>query len=112
MHKAYRDCLEGQEGVELQHFEPTVDPVVWAIVLKLDPRRFKMSRDAVMARLLKSGIETRPGFYSFRDMPLYHAPRLRIAEDICRQAISLPSFPALSAREIRFACRKLLDLRS
>ena len=107
LYRLYRERLRRIPAVAMQRFAPEVEPVVWAITVKLDPDRFRGKRDAIMARLSDAGIETRPGFYPFSVMPLYRAPKLPVSMSVGLNAISLPSFPALEERQIDFICDRL-----
>ena len=107
----YRARLDGQAGIRLQAFRPEVEPVVWALGVLMDPAAFGMSRDALIARLAESGVETRPGFYPFDVLPLYHGPRLPVSRGLGLNVLSLPFFPGLPAPDVGFICERLLRLR-
>lgn len=106
----YRSALSGVPGITLQKFLPEVDPVVWSTVIKLGAAAFKGDRDFVLAALREKGIECRPGFYSFSQMPMYDAPQLAVAEDVGRNCLSLPSYSTIKNEEIDHVCRCLLQL--
>jgi perosamine synthetase len=110
MVQRYRERLSGLEGVTMQRFEPQVRPAVWAVVVKVDPRRFGGDRDWLIRNLMDKGIETRPGFYPFSAMPLYKAPRLAVSEAVGPNVISLPSFPALTEAQIDHVCDRFRSL--
>jgi perosamine synthetase len=106
----YRERLGGQKGVTLQRFSPRVTPVVWAFALRVDPKSFG-SRDSVIERMAKSGIETRPGFYPFDQLPPYKAPRLKVSREVGLSVVSLPFFPGLTAKQVHRVCDVFLSLR-
>jgi perosamine synthetase len=103
----YRQNLDGEKGITLQHFSSDVEPVVWTIAVKIDPAFFNGDRDFLMEFLLEKGIETRPGFYPPSVMPLYGSPSLTVSEDVAAHVIGLPSFPSLTEAEINFICDQL-----
>jgi perosamine synthetase len=107
----YKAALEGADGVMLQEFEPPVEPVVWAVALKLDKRSFPQGRDAVAGQLMNKGIETRPGFVASSFLSIYELHRLPIAEEISRWVISLPTFATITDEQIDFVSGQLLRLR-
>jgi len=113
MIERYRESLANLPGVALQRFEDNIDPVVWAIGVKLDAADYPQGRDAVIGALETMGIETRPGFYPPSAMrELYgEQAELPICDDVSRQVISLPSFPTLTAAEIGHVCAALGSLR-
>lgn len=105
VYQTYKRLLENMEGMVLQKFTEEVDPVVWAIAVKLDISAFPQGRDAVIDQLKQLGIETRPGFYSANTMPhIYGEVQLPICEHLSQQVLSLPSSPTLSDEEIEYVC--------
>ena len=113
MHEHYCKFLKNVGGVTMQQFSSTVEPVIWAVAVKLDPAAFPQGRDAVIDQLADAGIESRPGFYSPDVMPnLYgYGIDLPVCAEIARQVISLPSYPSLTAWEIEQVCGSLKALR-
>jgi len=113
VYKTYQKFLSAIPGIALQEFESQVQPIVWAVALKIDPRVFP-SRDRLMARMLKKGIETRPGFYPFATMPVYRKytdKRLTVSLETGARVLSLPSFPQLKEEEIAQVCSTLASLK-
>lgn len=105
----YRQSLQDAD-VQLQHFEASVMPVVWATALTLGPSYGE--RDDVIEQMKTLGVETRPGFYPFQKMPPYEwAPTLPVSTEISRRMISLPMWVGLSAQDIEYACASLKGLR-
>jgi perosamine synthetase len=97
--QGYKRRLGNLPGIRLQHYPAAVDPVVWAFAVLIDPSVHKVPRDRVMAHMAKRGVETRPGFYSFGQQPLYDAPPLANADLIAAQTIALPFPPDLTEDE-------------
>ena len=110
IHRRYLAKLSGLPGIELQYIPKEVEAVMWAVALRIDPRRFKGDRDYLIAQLLKKNIETRPGFYPFSVMPLYKAAPLPVAESVSRNVISLPSYVSVSDEDIDYVCDQLKGL--
>ena len=112
VHSQYMAHLSDGPGLTLQYFPPEVDPVLWAIALKLDPLAFPQGRDAVIAEMGQAGIETRPGFVAPRFMThIYSCPALPMAEELSKNVISLPTYPTLQNEQICFICDQLKKLR-
>lgn len=107
----YLENLSDLPGIELQKIQKDVEAVIWAVTVKTDRRRFKGNRDFIMRELLKKGIETRPGFYTFGMMPFYRAPKLPVSDDVSKNVLSLPSYASISNREIDYVCAQLKGLR-
>jgi perosamine synthetase len=108
----YRERLSNLPGIVLQRFDDTVDPVVWAIALRLNPDHYPQGRDAVIAQMAEAGIEMRPGFYAPSEIGFYGCPPLPGCEQISRSVISPPSYPTLSEAEIDRICEHLGRLRT
>ena len=112
VHFKYIECLAGKPEITLQKFPPYVEPVLWALAVKLDPKAYPQGRDTVIEQMKKRQIETRPGFYPPVLMKhIYECPELPVCEEIGRQVISLPSFVSLKNEEIELICENLLALK-
>lgn len=111
MHGLYYKELKAEPGITMQRFRPEVDPVVWAVSVRLSPGYFKESRDGLVKKMFESGIEVRPGFYPFNVLPLYHGPELKISLDIGLNVISLPSYPSISPDLVKYVCDTLKKMR-
>lgn len=63
-------------------------------------------RDNLRDYLAKHGIETRPVFYPVHTMPIYLQNRQQhtVAESISLRGINLPSWPGLTAGNVKFIC--------
>jgi perosamine synthetase len=110
IYRRYSENLSNLPGIEFQHISREVEPVMWAVAVKIDPVYFKGDRDSLVAELLRRNIETRPGFYPFSVMPLYNAEPLPIAESISRTIISFPSYLSISDEDIDYICDQLKSL--
>jgi perosamine synthetase len=108
----YLSHLDGIEGIHFQYYPSYVEPLVWAVAVKLDLSVFPQGRDMVIRQLSDMQIETRPGFFSASMMKhLYEAKDLPICEDLSRTVISLPSSPVLTNAEIDYVCSSLKSIR-
>jgi perosamine synthetase len=107
----YSTNLENLPGIVPQHFPADVEPVVWAIAVRLDPAIYPQGRDRVMAQMQDLGIETRPGFYPPSALDYFDCPALPISETLAYQIISLPSYPTLDNSKIEIICDTLAKLR-
>lgn len=58
VYRMYRQLLQNVEGVSLQTFRDDVEPVVWAIAVKLDAKAFPRGRDHMIEALGSRNIET------------------------------------------------------
>lgn len=110
IHNFYLNSLENIEGIEFQKISDDVQPIMWAIGIKINPNKFIGDRDFLMKELLEKGIETRPGFYPFSVLPIYSSEKCPIAEEISNNIIVLPSYPSLKEEEMRYVCEQLKSL--
>lgn len=112
VYEIYCKHLKNVEGITMQKFNPNVDPVVWAIALKLDSKAFPQGRDVIIEQLKNKGIESRPGFYASGLLPIYEKQNtLPICEDVSKNVISPPSFPTLQNEQIEYICSQLVKLK-
>jgi perosamine synthetase len=111
VYHTYLRFLEKQEGITLQKINNDVDPIVWAIALKLEKKYFPQGRDAVMQSLFEIGIETRPAFFASSLLDIYEKHELPTCEDISKNVMSVPSYPTLKDEEIEFICTSLFNLK-
>lgn len=110
VYRRYLDNLADVKGIKLQAVNDAVDPIIWAVAFKLDPSIISLKRDDFISAMKELGIETRPGFYSFSQMPMYDADELPVAEDTARNVVSTPSYAGLDDEEIDFICETLTRL--
>ncbi|MBT7952309.1 MAG: DegT/DnrJ/EryC1/StrS family aminotransferase, partial [Gammaproteobacteria bacterium] len=106
----YQKKLSGIPGVLMQEFLPEVEPVVWAVAVRLDPKIFPQGRDIVLTQMLEAGIELRPGFYSPTQLDYFDQSSLPVCESLASSVISLPSYPTLTAPQITYICAQLTGL--
>lgn len=107
----YRDRLLALPGVTMQFVEADVEPVMWAVGVRLSPDVFPRGRDAVMDQMTSLGIETRPGFYPASAMPhLYGAQHLPMSDALAASILVLPSSPSLDDTRINRICDALASL--
>jgi perosamine synthetase len=111
VYEDYRRYLGDVDGVTLQHMANDVEPVVWAVALKIGAKQFPQGRDTVIDQLKAKGIETRPGFVASSFLEIYESHSLPVSEDISRNVLSLPTFPTLKSEDVAFICDELLNLR-
>lgn len=108
--QAYRQALDGLEGVQLNPHAPWADPVPWMACVVQE--RFPVSELA--KRLRTVGIDSRPFFVPLHDLPAFASPardRWPVATRLARHGINLPLSPrtgADRARHVATAVREML----
>ncbi len=111
VHKQYKKALSEMSGITIQLFSKNIDPLLWAIALKLDPIAYPQGRNSVMEQMKTKNIETRPGFVCPSMMEFYNCSSLPICEDLSQNVISLPNYPSLTENQISDICSKLKSLQ-
>lgn len=107
MYEIYIKCLSGLEGVTLQEITEGVDPVIWAVGIKLDANIFRLTRDALINEFKKCNVECRPGFYTPTSLGYFDVDVLKFSESVSMSSLLLPSWPGLSELQIQFICHTL-----
>lgn len=111
VYQNYLKQLNHIDGITMQKFHPNVNPLVWAIAIRIDDKAFPQGRDSLIQQLQTFGIETRPGFYSANFMPhIYGETNLPISQNLSERIISLPSSPTVTDEDIEFICNSLISL--
>jgi perosamine synthetase len=104
----YKARLSGLNGIKLQHFERSVEPVVWVTVVQLedagDLDAVRARRDEIMAGMADDGIETRPGFYDLSLLPPYGCPPLPNACRVSAGTIAFPTYVGLGSDDLDRIC--------
>lgn len=110
VYNRYYMNLSSVPSIHFQYVSENVEPVIWAVALRIDREHFKGDRDFLITELLKRKIETRPGFYPFSVMPLYKSKPIASVELIARDIISLPSYVTLPDETIDYICGQFRSL--
>lgn len=110
VYNRYYMNLSGVPGIHFQYISEDVEPITWAVALRIDQEHFKGDRDFLITELLRRKIETRPGFYPFSVMPLYKSKPIGSVELIARDIISLPSYVTLPDETIDYICGQFRSL--
>lgn len=101
----YKENLKGLP-IKVHSQDENVRHTYWMVSIVCDDID---DRDKLREYLKVNGIETRPTFYPIHMMPMYSDKykRLPVAERIGLSGINLPSYPALSDREIEYICANI-----
>jgi perosamine synthetase len=96
----YRALLDDVRGISLPEPIPGTRCAPWMYTVLVD-EGFPLSRDALAARLLARGIDTRPFFHPISSLPAYRSgERHPVAEALAGRGLCLPSSPRLSQEQI------------
>jgi len=110
----YNHHLKMIKGLTLPPEASWAKNVYWMYSILVNPA-FGLSRNKLMAKLKKKGIDTRPFFYPLHKLPPYrkngkNSERYPVTERLSPRGLNLPSFPNLSQAQIKYiaeAVRKI-----
>lgn len=103
----YIKIFNDLSGIERQKSECEHEVVPWAFAVKIDTKFFKFSRGGIIQQLNKAGIESRPGFHTFHQMPFYRGTYFEECENVSRQTIVLPLYPRLKQKQLKYIAKIL-----
>ncbi len=107
----YRERLEMHPLISFQCSAQITSPVIWAVAVYIPFAVLNIERDELMDQLLVSGIETRPGFYTPNELPIFddvcNQPN-RNSQQLAANIIVLPSSALIKDEVIDFVCETLL----
>ena len=101
----YGNLLKDIKGIELPPDEPWAKSVFWMYSILLPNRRI---RDALMQKLAKAGIETRPFFIPIHALPMYRSKgHFPVTQDLSDRGMNLPSSAKLKRQDIEYICAQI-----
>lgn len=108
--EGYRRRLEGVPGIGFQPVAEWAEPAPWLFCITVDPDRFGIDRDELMAVLADRDIETRPFFIPIHTLPPYRdraADRgceLPVTDRVAAAGMNLPTYHGLTAGDLDRIC--------
>ena len=108
----YRERLEHHPLISFQCSPVESSPVIWAVGVYIPFNLLDVNRDELMDQLAEKGIETRPGFYTASQLPIFDEvcdQPTKNADHVAANTIVLPSFALIEDKVIDFVCDTLLE---
>jgi len=111
--KVYIEELSSIPGIKLHPEMEWARCVYWLYSILIDERKMDVSRDELINKLSKEGIETRPFFYPLHAMPPYKnytkymASKFKISSYLSSHGLSLPSGPRISDDELMYVVDRI-----
>jgi len=108
----YNSLLKDVDGITLPIEKEWAKNVYWMYSILIEDE-YGISRDELMERLMKKGIDTRTFFIPmhqqvvFENMKLFKGERYPVAEELSRKGMYLPSSSGLKEEEINFVCNEI-----
>lgn len=103
----YAKCLAGIEGLKLLAFIPTIRSNKWFYALYVDEEKFGEKRDALMHRLIDSGVQCRPVWKlthtqkAYAEMQNYEIEK---AYDYEKNVLNIPCSTNLTEEDVEYVC--------
>lgn len=110
--KRYEEGLRNVEGIALPANASWARSICWLYTILIDGRRYGRSSRELMRRLKKEGIDTRPFWHPLHSLKIFkkcYAHKIRIADQLYWQGLSLPSSVGLAAHEQRRVIQVIRD---
>jgi perosamine synthetase len=110
--RLYNERLKNVEGIKLPPEKEWAKNVYWMYSILIEDR-IGMSRDDLMKELEEKGIETRAFFIPMHKQPVFQKKGLfegesyRVAEELSRKGMHLPSGSGLREEEIQLICNTI-----
>lgn len=98
----YREALADLPGLSFAPRAPYGEPTHWLSCFLVDEARLGITRDELVAALDGAGVEARPAWKPMHLQPLFRDCEVvggRVAEDVFRRGICLPSSSSLSEED-------------
>ncbi len=93
---------------EMQLITKNTNFVPWTVSIKINNNFNQKKRDSIMNTLEKKGIETRNGFYSPYELPIFSKKKgLPVSLMLSRRIINLPLYEGLSELKVKYICSAL-----
>lgn len=112
--KLYDSLLRSRKGIRFFKTEEGAESVCWMYSILIEDN-FGMTRDQLMDKLEKEGIETRSFFISmhrqpvFGKMGLFQGEKYPVSDDLSRKGMYLPSSSGLTPEEIETVCEAIIN---
>lgn len=106
----YKEYLTDLDCIVLNSEKAWAKNVFWLVCAVLN-KNAEISRDDMMKRLKKTGIDTRPFFYPLSSLPMYNHLKYKnfVTMDISKRGLNLPSSFNLKKDNVKKVCRHFKD---
>jgi perosamine synthetase len=114
--RIYRELLDDTEGVTSHPEMSWAKNVYWMYSILVDAKKYGASRDDLMGRLAKEGVETRRFFYPLHGLPAYDPfngnvnEEFPVSEHLSNVGINLPSGPKIGDKDIEHVGTLIKDI--
>lgn len=110
----YERRFEGISEIETPAILPGFDNSYWVFSVIVDCAGLGLTRDEVMAKLAKAGVDTRPLFYCMHEMPPYKGfagnRAFPVSSRLSENGLSLPSSTSITEGQLEHVADALVGL--
>jgi perosamine synthetase len=117
IYQRYYEGLDGIPGIGFQPVAPWATISPWLYCITIDSSRFGISAQALCARLLTHGIDTRPFFIPLHTLPPFREnsrkreEHLPITQQLASQGINLPTFTNMTDEQVATVCEAIRSIQ-
>ena len=109
IYSVYKKILKSDK-FSLQKFE-NESAIPWTLSIKLNNNFTQKSRNLLISKLKKKGIESRNGYYCPNELSFFKKKyKLPVSSDLSKKVLCLPIFEELKVKEINYICKKLREI--
>lgn len=116
--EAYRALLKDVEGIHVNNALPGIKNSCQYFVIRIEEKRFGISRDEVYERFKQYNVFTRKYFYPlcsdytcYRQLPSSAPGNLPVAHAVVQEVLSMPLYGGLSLDDVERLCAILKSFR-
>lgn len=114
-YKLYQDKIKDIEGLELLEFRKNTRPNYWFYTIKVDEKKFGISRDKLMFELMDRKIQTRPVWGLIHKQKPYennYAYKINRAYTYREQLLNIPSGSSLTQENVEMVIEQIKDIQN
>jgi len=109
IYSIYKKILKSNK-FSLQKFE-NKSAIPWTLSIKLNNNFTQKSRNLLISKLKKKGIESRNGYYCPNELSFFKKKyKLPVSSDLSKRVLCLPIFEELKVKEINYICKKFNEI--
>ena len=109
IYSVYKKILKSDK-FSLQKFE-NESAIPWTLSIKLNNNFTQKSRNLLISKLKKKGIESRNGYYCPNELSFFKKKyKLPVSSDLSKKVLCLPIFEELKIKEINYICKKFNEI--
>jgi len=116
MAKIYIRGLQKISGIILPKEQPWAHSVYWMYAIRIQKKKFGLTRNAVMKKLAEHGVQTRTFFFSpktaYKKMHLFQTKSYPVAEALEKEGLYIPSGVGTTKKEMQIVVKTLQSLHA